>query len=232
LGIVPIWGAVGGDGPVVLAMRGATPPPEQLASVPTQGANLLLLHLPGMYSPLLSRTSIEAFATAYDEVIAAVVPDRDIVALGVSTGAVVALGLRAPQIKAQVIVEPFFSTKKLWALSDLVRRGMKDHPVDHPLARWFDAIFGYTSNGVSDRDYSWVLKTPLRPTWALVGSVPLLPPRTLSIMPSLTDDMDRERLRACGARVCTVEGGHDLPLQSPAAIATAVAEALGSLKAG
>ena len=127
--------------------------------------------------------------------IAALFAGRPVVALGVSAGALVALALRSPQVVRVIAVEPFFSTEKLWPLVHTVRKMLANNPRDATMRRWVEAIYGYGPETLMDRDYGWVLGRTDRPVEAIVGSDPLYPVRNFWDMPSLTDDIDRDRLR-------------------------------------
>ncbi len=116
VGVVPIWGdfdAYDPARPLVLAIRGALPGPEDLEWLRPARADIAFLHLPGFYSPLLINNSVGVTIHAFDHVITTVFTERRIVLLGASTGALPAIGLRSPQIVGRVLVEPFFSTAKL-----------------------------------------------------------------------------------------------------------------------
>lgn len=205
LGRVPVWGRANSERPIVLAIRGAFPEPHHLADLAPPNQDLVLLHLPGFHSPALAATSIGAFAAAFDEVIRKHFTGREITAVGVSTGALVALALRAPEVRRVLAVEPFFSTAHLWPLVEWVQHELRRNPAPL-LHHWCEAIFGYTGTAVCDRRYEPVLNGPPRPTVALVGDVPLLPRRPLTILPSLTNEVDRARLP-----VRVTPGGHNLP---------------------
>jgi hypothetical protein len=203
LGRVPIWGDFQSDRRLVLGIRGAHADEDQLADLGPPDCDLALVHLPGFFSPSLQAISIGVFVAAFDEVIRLKFPRRDITAVGISTGALVALGLRSPEVRRVLAVEPFFSTAKLWPLREHFTALLRQHqqPLLH---QWVDAIFGYRLDGVTDRDYR-SLDIPPRPVLALVGDVPLQPFRTIYGLPSLTDEEDRARFKCK-----VVPGGHNL----------------------
>jgi pimeloyl-ACP methyl ester carboxylesterase len=207
-GRVPVWGSFDSDRPLVLAIRGAFPTPDHLADLEPPGADLALVHLPGHHSPRLRTTSIVAFISAFDQVIENHWRGRQVTVVGVSTGALVALGLRSPEVRGVLAVEPFFSTAKLWPMVEFAHRELRTSD-QAALHDWMDAIFGYTLAGVTDRNYEAVLKRRDRPATMLVGDVPLNPRRPVRGMPSLTDEDDRRRLP------CRVSpGGHDIPIDA------------------
>jgi hypothetical protein len=205
LGRVPLWGDFQSDRRLVLGIRGAVPAPDQLADLDPPDCDLALLHLPGFFSPSLQAISIGVFVAAFDEMIRLTFPGRDITAVGISTGALVALGLRSPEVHRVLAVEPFFSTAKLWPLREHLTAllAQQQQPLLH---KWVDAIFGYRLDGVTDRDYR-TLAIPPRPILSLVGDVPLQPFRPIYGLPSLSDEEDRARFKCK-----VVPGGHDIPV--------------------
>lgn len=212
---MPVWGEFGSDRPLILAIRGAYPVADHLADLSVPGHDLALLHLPGFHSPMLKDCSMAGFIAAFDEVIRARFAGRDITALGVSTGALAALGLTSPEVRRVLAVEPFFATAKLWALVELFQIILRDHPNDRAFHRWLHQVLGIGPTGVEDRSYDWVLARNDRPAAMLVGSEPLNPRRPVRGLPSLTDDSDRARLP-----YTEVPGGHDVP--TPAIVAALV----------
>ncbi len=207
LGRVPVWGSWSSDRPLVLGIRGAFAERNDLTDLDPPGCDLALLHLPGFHSPALVVTSIGAFIAAFDEVIRTQFSGRQIVAVGLSVGAIVALGLRSPEIGGVLAVEPFFSTAKLWPMIEFIQRLLPRDQVSAHL--WAADIFGISIDGVEDRDYHAVLGRQDRPTLALVGDIPLDPRRELRLLPSFTDEADRALL---DYRVAA--GGHELPMEA------------------
>jgi len=157
------------------------------------------LHLPGFFSPPLSEVSISAFAEAFDAV-AENLGAREPVIVGASVGALVALAMETAG--SRILVEPFFSTRDLWPLHELLANSLVG-----PVGEWARAILGFAPEGVMARDYSY-LAARARGAFVLVGDEPLLPPRPLSALPSFTAAIDVELLRRNGAEVATVQGGH------------------------
>jgi pimeloyl-ACP methyl ester carboxylesterase len=223
LGPVPVWGGpFDSDRPLVLGIRGAFPPRDLMADLDPPGADLALVHLPGFFSPVIRPMSIETFARAFDEMIERRFPGRRITLVGMSTGAVAALAMRAPQIEAVLAVEPFFCTAKLWPLIAFVQDGLKTRA--NPVTReWCEGIFGYFENGVVDRDYRHLAADPARPTLMMAGETALWPVRTIEQLPSLADEADRALLPHK-----VVPGGHNVPM---ADIRAGLAE-LQTLKVG
>lgn len=200
LGRVWLWGRpMRPDRPLVLAISGAFPPRGYLWWLADDTADWLFADLPGFHSLRLDETSIAAFAAAFDEALERVAPGRDVVALGVSTGALVAMSLQ--RARSVVAIEPFFRTAPLWAFHEFLAR----QPVTEAERQWSDAIFG-------DKDYRPILRGLKVPCRAVVGDMPLEPRRLVRGLPSLTSSEDRAALRAHPLVTLTVEpGGHELP---------------------
>ena len=76
--------------------------------------------------------------------------------MGLSTGSLVALGLRSPEVRRVLAVEPFFSTAKLWPLIEMIQNELRENSAAN-LHAWVEAIFGYTAQSVTDRNYDAVL---------------------------------------------------------------------------
>jgi hypothetical protein len=216
LGRVPVWGAFESSRPLVLGIRGAFGAFGQLADLDPPGSDLALLHLPGMHSPPLAATSIGAF----DQVIRTRFAGRDITVVGLSVGAIVALGRKAPEVKAVLAVEPFFSTAGLWPLIEYVQRDLRQDVGGDPEVAfsWARNLLGIGQSEVEDRDFSPVLTRTDRPSLAIFGRDPLLPRRPYRGMPSLAGEEDRARLP-----YIVVDGGHGIG-------SAVILEALGSLK--
>jgi hypothetical protein len=224
LGPLWLWGepwAFQGERPLVLVIRGAMARADDLEWLTLADHDLVFAHLPGFHSPMLAANSVGTFIFAFDAAIRGAFPQRRITVLGSSAGAIVAAGLRAPQLVARVLVEPFFSTGKLAPLAAMLRGQM---PVTtEPYRRWIWDILGISSEAIEDRHYEHLL-IPDLPIHAVVGDIPLAQPVTGGL-PSLTDEADRALLRAAGADLRVAPGGHDLPNMAPKAIAEALRDA-------
>lgn len=170
-------------------------------------ADVLRVHLPGNHSPALSETSVEAFATAIDAALAARWPDRPLIAVGLSIGGLVALGLRNPMLRRLVCVEPVLLTEGVWPL-ELYRTQAP------PGGETFvQNIFGVFADRSEPRDHTAVLDGLITPTLALVGDAPLGEPRDFDRMPTLVSEPALQRLGAHPAvTVQMVPGaGHNIP---------------------
>lgn len=222
-GDIPVEVVSQGQRPLVLAIRGAFPGEHDLEWLRPEGCDIAFLHLPGFYSPLIGVLSLAAFVAAFDEVIQRRFAGRPITVLGVSTGAVVAAGLRSPEIGARVLVEPFFSTARVWPLHLQLQPRLA---AAGALATWWAwAILGIAPDRLEDRDYAGVLDGAA-PLLAVVGDQPLDPPRALVRLPSLTSLEDRDRLVRHGAQVSIAASGHDAPRDDPETVSAVLADAI------
>lgn len=205
LGVVPVTGIdFGGDRPAVLLITGAYAPKEYFETLPLL-VPAFICHLPGNHSPSLAETSITGFATAFDEV--SLKLQRSILALGVSTGALVAMAMATP--KFIIAVEPFLSTAKLWPLLPGLQAGVgtKQH------GAFLNNIFGLSSAGLVDRSYQHIVDRLTISTEIVAGDSPLFPERHIDALPSLLDEEDRAYLRSKPVITFTEapQSGHDVP---------------------
>jgi pimeloyl-ACP methyl ester carboxylesterase len=210
-GTIPIAGEHN-DRPKVLAINGLGAAPDEMSRL----GRLVAPHydgvvgfLPGDRNPALSETSISAFALAFDEVVDKLGPT---VVLGLSVGALVALGMRSRRILAVVAVDPPLMTAKLWPLASDLRAGLGTHH-----RAMVENVMGMTDEGFEGRDYSGLLNGLHRPTDVLVGEDPLYPERAISRMPSLVDEPERALLAAHPLVTLHVasNAGHNIPAQAP-----------------
>lgn len=214
-----------GRAPVVLILGGSFPPREMFSDSRVEGAETALINLPCFWSPPFEVNSFDIFAEAFDHVIADAYGGRDVIVLGFSTGASVALGMVASEIRGMLVAEPFLATAQLWPLVSFYRRTLATMRPE--AARFCDQVFGYRPDQIVDRQVQ--LRSPARKT-VIVGDVPLLPPRDTVGYPSLTSEQDRSRLRAAGAELLTVKGGHAAPYIHRASLFQAAEEFCRSLE--
>jgi len=202
LGVVPVWrkaGAAEPGLPGVVAIQGLLAGPEDLASLPVglgRVAEACVLRLPGAEAPALRETSMQAAARAVGEVIVQLFPDRPVVLLGVSAGAVVALGVRAPNLRRIVAVEPTLRTGELWPLQAVVRDHLAPLPRDAAAHRAFAAYMGLGARADRPRDDLALLDRLDLPTDVILAGEPLEPRREAARLPSLVDATVRARLAA------------------------------------
>jgi len=184
--------------PVLLAVLGSFPPRGYLHDLADRfiGANVLIVNLPGMAGAPWSDATPAELAVGLTEALGVLVGDLPIVAFASSTGNLVSLGLRLPNIRRRVMVEPFFQTKDLWPFIANCRERMAANPEHRELATYFRTFFGIGPTSLENRDYRHLLEAITTPTDVVVGQSPLLPPRKTEIWPSFTSEEDRVALRA------------------------------------
>lgn len=218
----------GGAGPALLCIRGIWAPRDQLNELMHVFPKLdvVIGDIPGMWTRAPVPSTLAAFSRAYDELVAQLLPNRPVVLLGVSTGAVVGLGMKSPQLRRMVVVEPFLSTGNVWPLIANMQERLitnRDAPQIEMSRRYIFDMFGYSEDSVEDRDFAPLLADLAIPTAAIVGAEPLGEPRPIANWPSFADARTRELLSAHPA-VQLYEGppgsGHNL-LQSPTGLALA-----------
>lgn len=201
LGIIPVFGKPTGR-LSVLVITGAWAHPEtghRLGTILPE-YDFLIARLPGNRSPELAETSIAAWASAFDELADQLRVD---VVAGFSVGALVALAMRSPSIKAVVSVEPPLRTRKLWPLFELIR--------ERPEKALAQNIFGVFPDHIEERDYTAVIGTLKAKLVTLVGSDALYPERGFINIPSLVDEPERSLCAARGPLIVVPGCGHDVP---------------------
>jgi hypothetical protein len=202
-GRIPVSGSFDGR-PKVLAITGAWAPPNEMSllhrTIPDYDA--LVARLPGNGTPHLAETSIPAWAVAYGEVVDQIGPA---VLLGLSVGALVALGIRSENLRAIVAVDPPLATSKLWPMTDWLRARP---PEDRAMV---EHIFGVYPDRVEERHYLTLLDGVAAPLHSIVGSRALFPQRPLDRMPSLVDEPERRALAVLGPLTVGPNSGHNVP---------------------
>jgi pimeloyl-ACP methyl ester carboxylesterase len=191
-------------------------------------ADVWRAHLPGNHCPPLRETSIERFITAFDHAISAQARGRTVSVVGFSVGGVVALGLRAAEVRRILTIEPVLRTGKAWPFENFRGAGYPDWEA----FTW--PVLGIDRDRLEDRNYLHLLASLDRPALALIGGVPLLPRRDLPTLPSLVDDEVRAALRN-HPRVECVEfpaAGHNLAQHDPDALLEAMRRTLRAAGAG
>lgn len=180
LGPVWLWGRDTGR-PILLVISGAFAQENSFHRIQDffPEADVLRTHLPGNHCPELSDTSIQAYATALDEAVVSRWPHRPLLALGVSTGGLVALALRKAALRQIVAIEPPILTEGVWVFE----RFREQAPAWARDFIW--NVFGIGPSDTAPRDHTWVLEGLRTPTLTLIGDDPLLPRRELDRMPSL-----------------------------------------------
>jgi hypothetical protein len=212
-----------GAGPVVFAINGALPQKGDLEWLSAPNAGIVYANLPGFFCPAFPANSIGHFIEAFDRVIESAFRGRRVTAFGLSAGAVVTAGLQSSQIVGKLLVEPFFSTGKLWPLIELIRSAIPtaSEAYQHWCWGWCSDVFGIAADTVADRRFDHLLYLQA-PTVAVVGSISLQPPRPMQGLPSFTDEDDRRLLETAGVEIVEAAGGHNLPKSDPEAIVRAL----------
>ncbi len=212
LGIIRVTGsaeAFADDRPGVLAITGAFAKADYMSRLPVAVAPDyagFVAHLPGNHSPELSEISIDAYAKAFDEVVASL--NRPMVVLGISVGGLVALGMKRPA--GAVAVEPPLNTGCLWPMLRGIRPYLEQH------GPFFWSIFGFSLSGGVTRTYHHLLDQRTVPVAVVVGEEPLFPRRETRWYPSFVTDEDRRILADHPLVELHVApgAGHDIALQA------------------
>ncbi|MFI4950088.1 MAG: hypothetical protein ACHP7A_03515 [Caulobacterales bacterium] len=178
----------------LLAVGGAFPPPGFLHDLVDKHPhdNVIVGGLPGMGTPSFEQNLAADFATAFDELIATLAPGQPVVAYGVSTGSLVTLGLKAPNVVRHIAQEPFLNTADLWPFISHSQGLLQKYPDNALMAAFLDGLFGIGRDGVRNIDYEHLAKELRTPTELIVADLPLLPRRQLDTWPSLTSAHDRQ----------------------------------------
>ncbi len=215
LGPIPIWshpGALVSAKPVILAITGAWAGADDMTAL--QGVvgpawDACVMRLPGNGVPDLAETSIAAWARAAGEAIDRTFAGRTVVLLGVSIGALVALGVRSPQVRRVLALEPPLVMDKLWPMIDAMRARLVQAPRDRPL---IENIFGVTEAGLLGRTYFDLFEDLPTPVEVVVGDQPLEPRRAVERYPSFVDQPERAWLaRQSGVTLHVAPGaGHNI----------------------
>lgn len=199
LGVIPVWAPPGdleSERPVLLTITGAWADGETMTRLPEvvgPGWTAVLMRLPGNDTPPLAETSIAAWAGAVDELIATAFAGRQVVVMGISIGALVALALRSPQVRRIVALEPPLETGKLWPMTEQLRARRAAAPQD---AAFIAEVFGVSDAAAEGRSYRHLVAAARVPIDVVAGEVPLMPPRVLERYPSFLDEADRAWLQA------------------------------------
>jgi hypothetical protein len=184
--------------PALVAMGGIWTPRDFLHDLidAFPDVSVIVAPLPGMGGSLTSTFDIATLARSLDEAVATLFRDAPVVAYGVSTGALVTMGLKAPQVARQVALEPFFRTAPLWPFHEMARALMASESHRQGAQIAAEQIFGLTSTAVVDRDYRGVLRGLATPLDVILADQPLEPVRALEGLPSLCSHEDRAALAA------------------------------------
>lgn len=168
-------------------------------------------HLPGNHCPPIEPVSVGVFAAAYSEALDRRAGDRRIAAVGLSTGALVAMAMRARGLRALLLIEPPLRSEHLWPMLDFRTQGPPGWE------KLIEPVFGIGPESLRAVEYVETLDALRLPALVLVGEVPLLPVRRVDFLPSLVDAESRARLAAHPrVRMEEIPGaGHNIPAQAP-----------------
>jgi hypothetical protein len=187
--------------PVLFAMGGAWTPDDFLHELVDwfPGVSVVVAPFPGMGDSRTTTFDVTILARMVDELLDCMFSGVPVVTYGLSTGCLVTLGLRAPQIVRHVAMEPFFRTSPLWPLHIAIRDMIAAAPERVGGAQAAEALFWYTAppaERILDRDYRHVIDGLFTPVDVIVGDIPLEPVREIDGWPSFTSAADREMLAA------------------------------------
>jgi hypothetical protein len=211
-GEVWLWGALTGR-PVLLIVTGAFADPGTLDH--TGGVfpalDVLRTHIPGNHCPELVTTSVGVHAAALSDALRQAALEAPLGVLGISLGALTALGLRSPRLRRLLLIEPPLFTADAWHLTD----SLPTTP-GSPEAAFFWELFGIRGREVAEpRDYSPLLAGLQVPAEVLLGDIPAMPRRPLDTPPSFVGPATRALLEAHPHVRTTVApgAGHNVPVQ-------------------
>ncbi|HEV7385056.1 MAG TPA: alpha/beta fold hydrolase [Phenylobacterium sp.] len=232
-GVIALWSRPDIFGasakPVVLVIGGSFSPAEDLKTLPDAVgilADTCIMRLPGAGAPPLTSLAIADVALAVGELVESIFPRRPVVLLGVSIGAVVALGVRAANIARVVAIEPPLVTGGLWPIVAPLREALgKTHDrLVHDMAF---QTFGVAAQEVETRNYLAVLRGLCAPADVVLGETPLEPERPVGRFPSLVGAAERRELaRNPRIRLHVAPGaGHNVIAQAPRFVLAIVLEA-------
>ncbi|WP_372783461.1 hypothetical protein [Phenylobacterium sp.] len=200
--------------PMVLAIGGTFSPVEDLKNLPNALsvlADACIMRMPGADAPPLTSFAVSDIALAVGEFIEAVFPRRPVMLLGVSLGAVVALGVRARNLVRVVAIEPPLITGGLWPIVGPLREVL-GRTTDLAAGDMVFEAFGVSAHETADRNYLSLLDGLRAPADVILGGEPLEPERPVKRFPSLVTAAARRRL-AQDPRVrlhLIPEAGHNL----------------------
>ncbi|MGZ6038811.1 MAG: alpha/beta hydrolase [Phenylobacterium sp.] len=203
--------------PALVAMGGIWTPGDFLHDLVDAfpDVSVVIIPLPGMGGSLTRTFDIATLTRSLDEALDTLFRHTPVVAYGVSTGSLVTLGLRSPQVRRKVALEPFFRTRPLWAFHETARKFLANAPDNRGARLAAEQIFGLTEgeSEVVDRDYRTLLEGLKAPLDVILADQPLEPVRPLDGLPSLCSTEDRAALAAhplVNVHAGPPNSGHDL----------------------
>jgi hypothetical protein len=215
--------------PLVFALPSSLSTPENFAALFERLellADMCVMTLPiaGALDP--SANTVASLAGVVGELLESRYPERTVLLLGASIGAVVALAVRARNLARIVAVEPPLVTAGLWPVLGALAEHLRQ--ARDPLSEaYISASFGVTQARVTGRDHRWVLDGLNVPADVILAEEPLEPQRAVARHPSLVGEAERGLLAATpGVRLHVVPGtGHNVIGQAITAAGEIVLEA-------
>jgi hypothetical protein len=215
--------------PIVFTIPGILTRPDDLFVLGRRlgmfGA-MCVMRLPNERGAALSSCALSDLSALVGELLESRFTERPVVVLGLSTGAVIALGVRARNLARIVAVEPPLVVEDLWPVAGLLSQHLRR--LGDPVATAFAAeAFGIGQGDPVARNHFAALDGLNVPVELVLGGVTLRPARQLSQFPSFVDEPERRRLAATpGVRLHLVEAaGHNLLGQAPLAVEDVLLEA-------
>lgn len=223
LGPIPLWapdGALASERPIVLVITGAWAQPNDMimtSKVVAPAWDAAVMRLPGNGTPELAETSVPAWSRAVGELVDITFVGRPVVLVGLSIGALVALGVRSPLVRRIIALEPPLVMRKLWPMLDALREKWRDEPASR---RFVETVFGVTGTAVETRVYFDLFDGDLPPVDVVVGAEPLYPERATGRYPSFVDEPERAWLAARPGVSLTVApgAGHNIHVLAPSVL--------------
>ncbi len=174
-------------------------------------ADLCLMRLPIAMATRLADGSLGALSQMVGGLIEELFPGRPVLLLGMSSGALIALGVRAANLARIIAIEPPLVTGELWPITtqlDDYLRGTKD-PATTAFAL---ETLGVGEDRIARHDHLGLLNGLNVPVDVLLGEEPLRPERKVARFPSLVGEPERRALAAQpGVRLHIVPGtGHNV----------------------
>lgn len=193
LGEVWLWGeaeAFEDHGLAIVVLTGAFASPSTLRVLADliPETSMLFGDIPGNHCPPLVQQSVGAFCSAYGAAIEAL--RRPVVLCGSSLGATAALGIRSPNVRAVLALEPLMRSEAAAPLWPGFRGALIARPDDDVLADTLWRVFGVSLSRTEARNYAPVLDGLKRPARVLAGS------SMTAAVPTLLSAQDRRTLKA------------------------------------
>jgi hypothetical protein len=179
-------------------------------------AEICILQLPVSRANAVASCRLADLSAMVGEILETDFAERQVALLGVSSGAVIALGVRARNLARIIAIEPPLATQMLWPLVNTLPDHLRRE--NDPVANAFSLeALGIGPDGASPRDHSGVLQGLRVPVDVLLGSDPFMPPRALQRLPSLVGEAERRRLAATpGVRLhVAADAGHNVLAHAP-----------------